>query len=301
MKVLIAGSTDDVEDIMSSILLEEGYDCVFVKDSKEVIDNIYVEQPDVIILDILLSNPSSLEILSQLKSAPSTRGIPVILIASKRSRLKLVKGYELGAYDYISRPFFKQEILSRIKNITFACDRIKELEKLLDRDYLTGLYNRRFFMERFLEEIAWSVRYKEPLSLMMLDIDFFKRINDTYGHGCGDEILKQISSALLSVLRAEDIVARYGGEEFIILLPNTSAEGAITAAEKLRATVQNRTFVCKDSNNGDMRLSVTISIGVTIYNGETELSPDRLIGQADGALYSAKESGRNRVVVYKGT
>ena len=297
MKVLIADNANDAKDVLGKMLLEEGYECIFVENSSEVIDRVYAELPDIIILDAKLSRPGSLEILSQLKSAPSTRDIPVILIASKRSHLKLTKGYELGVYDYISRPFFKQEILARISNITFACDRVKEeLEKLLYRDYLTGLYNRRFFMERFFEEMAWSVRYKEPLSLMMLDIDFFKKINDTYGHGCGDEILKQISNALLSVLRTEDIVARYGGEEFIILLPNTNPEGALTAAEKLRVTVQDKNFLCE---SGDIRLSVTISIGVTTYNGETELSPDRLIGQADGALYSAKEGGRNRVVVYK--
>ncbi|WP_333652090.1 diguanylate cyclase [Dissulfurispira sp.] len=297
MKVLIADNANDAKDVLGKMLLEEGYECIFVENSSEVIDRVYAELPDIIILDAKLSKPHSLEILSHLKSAPSTRDIPVILIASKRSHLKLTKGYELGVYDYISRPFFKQEILARISNITFACDRVKEeLEKLLYRDYLTGLYNRRFFMERFFEEMAWSVRYKEPLSLMMLDIDFFKKINDTYGHGCGDEILKQISNALLSVLRTEDIVARYGGEEFIILLPNTNPEGALTAAEKLRVTVQDKNFLCE---SGDIRLSVTISIGVTTYNGETELSPDRLIGQADGALYSAKEGGRNRVVVYK--
>jgi diguanylate cyclase (GGDEF)-like protein len=296
MKVLIADNGEDTKSVLGKILLDEGYECIFVENSSEVIDRVYTELPDIIILDLKFSKPHSLEILKQLKSAPSTRDIPVIIITSKRSQLKLAKGYEFGAYDYISRPFFKQEVLARISNITFACDRVKELEKLLDRDYLTGLYNRRFFMERFLEEIAWSVRYKEPLSIMMLDIDFFKKINDTYGHGCGDEILKQISNALLSVLRAEDIVARYGGEEFIILLPNTNPEGALTAAEKLRVTVQDRNFLCE---SGDIRLSVTISIGVTIYNGETELSPDRLIEQADGALYSAKEGGRNRVVVYK--
>lgn len=296
MKVLIADSANDSKNVLGKMLFDEGYECVFVENSSEVVDRVYAEHPDIIILDAKLSKPHSLEVLSQLKSAPSTRDIPVILIASKRSHLKLTKGYELGAYDYISRPFFKQEILARISNIRFACDRIKELEKLLDRDYLTGLYNRRFFMERFLEEIAWSVRYKEPLSIMMLDIDFFKKINDTYGHGCGDEILKQISSALLSVLRAEDIVARYGGEEFIVLLPNTNPEGALTVAEKLRATVQDKNFFCE---GGNIRLSVTISIGVTTYNGDTELSPDRLIGQADGALYNAKEGGRNLVVVYK--
>lgn len=296
MKVLIADNGEDSKNVLGKILLDEGYECIFVENSREVVDRIYAELPDVIVLGIKLSKPCSLEILKQLKSAPSTRDIPVILIASRRSQSKLTKGYRFGAYDYIAKPYFKEEVLARISNITFACDRVKELEKLLDRDYLTGLYNRRFFMERFFEELAWSVRYKEPLSLMMLDIDFFKKINDTYGHGCGDEILKQISNSLLSVLRTEDIVARYGGEEFIILLPNTNTEGAVTVAEKLRATVQDRNFSCEGSA---VRLSVTVSIGVTIYDGSAELSPDRLIGQADGALYGAKEGGRNRVVLYK--
>ncbi len=296
MKVLIAESGEESKTVLGKILFDEGYECAFVKKSDEVIEKIYSELPDVIILDIRLSKPGSLELLKQLKSAPSTRDIPVILIASRRSCRKLSKGYELGAYDYISRPFFKEEVLARISNITFACGRVKELEKLLDRDYLTGLYNRRFFMERFLEEVAWSARYNEPLSVMMLDIDYFKKVNDTYGHGCGDEILKQIAGTLSSVLRTEDIVARYGGEEFIVLLPNIGIEGASTVAEKLRSTVQDRSFFCEDKS---IKLNVTVSIGVATHYGDADLSPDRLIGQADGALYDAKEGGRNKVVVYR--
>lgn len=295
MKVLIADSSEESKTVLGKILFDEGYECTFVEKSDEVIEKIYSELPDIIILDIRLSKPGSLELLRQLKSAPSTRDIPVILIASRRPCRKLSKGYELGAYDYISRPFFKEEVLARISNITFACERVKRLEKLLDRDYLTGLYNRRFFMERFLEEVAWSVRYKEPLSLMMLDIDYFKKVNDTYGHSCGDEILKQVADTLLSVLRTEDIIARYGGEEFIVLLPNTGIEGASTVAEKLRSMVQSIIFFCEDKN---IKLNITVSIGVTTYYGDADLSPDMLIGQADGALYKAKEGGRNRVVVH---
>lgn len=296
MKVLIADNAEDTKHVLGGILLGKGYECVFVENNADIVEKVYTAIPDIIILDTKPAGPSGLEILKKLKSAPSTRDIPVVLIASKKSQTKLAKGYELGAYDYISRPYFKEEIIARLSNITFACERVKELEKLLDRDYLTGLYNRRFFMERFHEELAWSSRYAEPISLMMLDIDYFKKINDTYGHGCGDEILKQIANTMSSELRIEDVVARYGGEEFIILLPNTNAEGVLTAAEKLRAAVHEKEFFC---NTGNTRISVTVSIGVTTYDECFDLPPDRLIGQADSALYIAKEKGRNRVVVHK--
>lgn len=299
MKVLIADNAEDTRSVLGGILLGKDYDCVFTANTGDIIERVYSASPDIIILDTKHAGPSGLEILKKLKSAPSTRDIPVVLIASKKSQSKLAKGYEFGAYDYISRPYFKEEIIARLSNITFACERVKELEKLLDRDYLTGIYNRRFFMERFHEELSWSSRQAEPISLMMLDIDHFKKINDTYGHGCGDEILKQIANTMTAVLRIEDVVARYGGEEFIILLPNTDVEGVFTAAEKLRAAVHDKDFFCE---NGSTRIPVTVSIGVTAYAPYNEclyLPPDRLIGQADSALYAAKEQGRNRVVAHK--
>ncbi len=299
MKVLIADNAEDTKSVLGRILLGKDYECVFVESNMDIVEKVYTAVPDIIILNTKPSRPSGIEILKKLKSAPSTRDIPVVLIGSKKSQTKLAKGYELGAYDYISIPYFKEEITARLSNITFACERVKELEKLLDRDYLTGLYNRRFFMERFHEELSWSARQAEPISLMMLDIDHFKKINDTYGHGCGDEILKQIAKTMTAVLRIEDVVARYGGEEFIILLPNTDPEDVLTAAEKLRAAVHEKGFFCE---NGSAQIPVTVSIGVTTYTPDNEclyLPPDRLIGQADNALYIAKEKGRNRVVVHK--
>lgn len=293
MKVLIAENAQDAKEICT-ILKNEGYECAIVEKSREIIDKVYTELPNLIILSLRLSHPSGLEILKKLKSAPSTRDIPVILSASARCTKSLARGYKLGAFDYISKPYFKEEILARVRNIACTNSRVVELERLLDRDYLTGLYNRRFFMERFVEELAWSVRYHEPLSVFMIDIDHFKKVNDTYGHACGDEILKQTAKTLTSSLRTEDIVARYGGEEFIVLLSNTNADGAMTAAENLRSAVQQVDFCCSD-----IHLRLTISIGVATYDYGSELSIDAIIGRADNALYAAKKDGRNRVVFYK--
>lgn len=293
MKILVADRSEESKTTLVGILNNKGHECVIVEDSKEIIGNVYHEAPDIIILDLKLSTPSALSVLQQLKSAPSTRDIPTLLIASTKSKTKLSKGYDYGAYDYLSKPFFEKEVLARLQNIIEIREKMKEFEKLLVRDYLTGLYNRKFFMERFIEDLSWSIMYNEPFSLMMLDIDHFKKINDTYGHGCGDEILKQIANAMLTTLRAQDLLARYGGEEFIIFLPNTSIETAAEIGESLRTAVQKRDFRC----NQDLKIPVTISIGITCLAGN-EPTPDYIIGRADKALYKAKENGRNRAVVF---
>ena len=293
MKVLVATNARTSEKELRLILEAEGHECLMVDKSDQTIDTIYHDTPEMVMLDVALARPSAIEILAKLKSAPSTWDIPVILIASSKSAAKIAKCYELGMYDYISKPFFKEEIVARIRNIGYVCEKMKELEKLLVRDYLTGLYNRKFFMERFVEEHAWAARYQEPLSFIILDIDHFKKINDTYGHSCGDEVLRQLAKTLTSALRAHDIVARYGGEEFVILLSNTSADDSLTVAEKIRVTIQECDFYCQENT---VKLPVTVSVGVTSTDSEFDLQPDSLIIRADQALYEAKAAGRNKVM-----
>jgi diguanylate cyclase (GGDEF)-like protein len=293
MKIMVATYAADEANELRKILKQEGHESVIVDQSIKTIDAIYHENPEMVMLDMALENPSAVEILAKLKSAPSTREIPVIVISQKKSTMKIAKCYELGAYDYISKPFFKEEIAARMRNIGYVCEKMKELEKLLVRDYLTGLYNRKFFMERFVEELAWAGRYNEPLSFMILDIDHFKKINDTYGHSCGDEVLRQLAKTLSTELRAHDILARYGGEEFVILLSNTTLEEACEAAEKLRKAVQSASLGC-DQNN--IKIPVSISIGVSSTDNDFDPVPDRLIVRGDRALYEAKAAGRNRVM-----
>jgi len=278
---------------LRSILQEEGHNCVTIEESSKTIDAIYHETPEMVMLDITLTKPSCLDILTKLKAAPSTRDIPVIIITAGKSVRKMAKCYSFGAYDYISTPFFREEVLARIRNIGYVCEKMKGFEKLLVRDYLTGLYNRKFFMERLAEELAWAGRYGEPMSFIILDIDHFKKINDTCGHSCGDEVLRQLSKILIMTLRAHDVVARYGGEEFVVLLANTVPEEAITVAEKLRVAVQENDFTCGEDTT---KLPVTISIGVSSTVGNSDPTPESLILRADHALYEAKTTGRNKVM-----
>jgi two-component system cell cycle response regulator len=293
MKILIATSKPEVAQELCDILKAESHECVVSEDGVKTIDAVYVNSPALIMLDVALSSPSVCDLVTKLKSAPSTRDIPILIIASRRYVSRISKCYSAGAYDYISRPFFPAEIFARIHNIGYVADKMNEVEKLLVRDYLTGLYNRKFFMERFMEELAWAARYQEPLSFIILDIDHFKKINDTQGHSCGDDVLKQLATTLTGLLRAHDVLARYGGEEFVVLLSNTTAEDAYSIAEKLRAGVQADKFHCSPMGS---RLPVTISLGVATAEDIIDLSAESLINRADAALYKAKAAGRNQVM-----
>lgn len=300
MKILIAEKAKDARAVLGPILQEQGYQCFFVDDDSKIIDEVYKELPNIIILDTRKNKHGCFDMVKILKSAPSTRDIPVILSSLQRNPLTLSKGYQLGVYDYIYRPYFREEILARISNITNSSQIVETLGNQLDRDYLTGLYNRKFFMGRAAEEVTWSMNYKEPLSIMLLDIDHFKKVNDTYGHSCGDEVLKQVAQAVASVARPEHIAARYGGEEFIILLPNISRDDAAGIAEEIRSSIQNHDFSC-DFQDKPVHLSATISIGVSTMDPGNDLTLDQFIAQVDKSLYIAKEAGRNRVFVHTGT
>ena len=297
MKVLIADTSAETKNVLGQVLQNQGYECCFVENNGAILERVYHELPDVIFLTVHLNVNAgfSLRILEKLKAAPSTREIPVIIIGTNRMRKTLTRCYQHGAYDYISLPYFKEEVLARLRNIIYIRKKTRELERMMDRDYLTGLYNRNYFMTRMIEELSWSMSYNEPFSLMMLDIDFFKKINDAYGHRCGDEVLKKLAGVLLSTMRREDIVGRFGGEEFIVLMSNTTGDAAAGLGEKLLKAVQEEEFSCCETD----LLRVTISIGITTFSDISEPSPDVLIGQSDSALYDAKKGGRNKVCIYR--
>lgn len=169
----------------------------------------------------------------------------------------------------------------------------EQLEFMASTDPLTQLLNRRMFMEYLNAEIIRFVRYSRPSALMIFDIDDFKKVNDTYGHQQGDEVLKMLADVCMDVLRTTDVIGRYGGEEFIVLLPETGLERSLMVADRIRATIENLRIPCEGQD-----ISVTVSIGVTPFPEHTLINQDILIRNADQALYQAKESGKNQVVCH---
>lgn len=258
-------------------------------------------QPDLILLDIAMPGLDGYEVCRQLKEADETRHIPVIFATAMDDVADETRGFELGAVDYISKPFKLPVVQARVRTHLRLKRQSELLERLVTIDGLTEIPNRRRFDERLDAEWRRSIRSRQPLSVVLMDVDHFKLFNDHYGHAAGDRCLCAVAKGLVSALnRAADLVARYGGEEFVAVLPNTDAEGATLAAENLRVVVEALCVPHAHSSAGPV---VTISLGgatvVPPHAGgppHEELVAGDLTHAADLALYAAKESGRNRVV-----
>ena len=249
--------------------------------------------PDLILLDVMMPDMDGYEVCRRLKQNPDTRGIPVMFITAKNDVVDEEQGLRLGAVDYIAKPFHIAIVTARVRNHINLKLKTDLLESRALLDGLTNIPNRRRFDEML--EIEWKRAHRSglPLSLVMVDVDFFKRYNDHYGHGAGDVCLKSVATVLAeSIARPSDMAARYGGEEFVMLLPETDAAGALAIAERLRCQVENQHLVHEYS---DVSNWVTISIGVASMLPDSEDSQLALLEQADQMLYRAKESGRNRV------
>jgi len=248
--------------------------------------------PDMILLDINMPGMDGYEVCRQLKESEKTRDIPVVFITAMDSQEDEAYGLELGAMDYILKPINAPIIKARIKN-HLALQQVRaelalkniELEHLAARDKLTNLYNRRKLDELFALEVSRAERYDRPLSVILLDIDCFKAVNDTHGHPSGDLVLKETARRLLAALRTSDIPCRWGGDEFLIICPETNLETTVQLAERLRHDYEKTNF----SSAG----SLTASFGVaTHHQGHTA---EDILLTVDAALYRAKNGGRNRV------
>jgi diguanylate cyclase (GGDEF)-like protein len=258
--------------------------------------------PDLIILDVMMPVLDGLQACRLLKGDPATRDIPVIFLSALDDTDTKVSGLALGANDYVSKPFRVEELLARVRvaiRMKRERDRLRQRAEELRRsaeaasemsmtDALTGLLNRYGLQRALQRELAESRRYARPLSCLLLDVDFFKAVNDTYGHAAGDTALAQAARVLAESVRGSDVVCRYGGEEFLVLAPETGAEGARALAEKIRLAFSSRLF----GDSGRV-FPLTLSVGVAQL-GPSESGND-MIARADEALYHAKQSGRDRV------
>jgi len=249
--------------------------------------------PDLILLDVMMPEMDGFEVCRRLKQAPETRAIPVIFVTAKSDVVDEGNGLRLGAVDYIAKPFHLPIVLARVQNHINLKLKTDLLESQAMLDGLTNIPNRRRFDESL--DIEWkrSLRAGVSLSLIMLDIDFFKSYNDHYGHGTGDVCLRKVAATLCGAIeRSSDLVARYGGEEFAVVLAGTDAKGARTIAERFRTQVED---LCITHEFSTASNHVTISLGVATVIPSTVMTPADLLKMADDKLYQAKESGRNRV------
>ena len=237
---------------------------------------------DIYLIDMVLKDMIGNYVIMKLRERGSEA---VIITISGVAHYKTISNtLNIGANDYITKPFNNELLLSRIKTNAKNYILLNEVKQLAITDVLTSVYNRRHSMERLEDEIEKSKRYENPLSVMMIDVDHFKRINDEFGHLSGDAVLKKIASSISTTLRDFDIVGRFGGEEFLVVLPNTAIDDAFSAAERIRKNVENIKFSKKD-------ISVSVSIGVCQWSGD---DLKNLLSEADRLLYSAKSNGRNR-------
>lgn len=243
-------------------------------------------KPDLILLDVEMPDMNGYEVCEKLMS-DEKKPIPIIFVTGRNNEGDEEKGLNLGAVDYITKPISPAIVLARVKTHIELKQRRDAFEVMAMHDQLTGIYNRHYLIEAAQHKIARATRHKQPLSLLMLDIDHFKVINDTYGHSKGDEVLQEVSQVLKTQNRTEDTVARFGGEEFIILLDQCDTHSAEQKAQYLRKTIE-------ELNPGGMK--ITISIGIAQLNPAGEIFDD-LLKRADIAMYQAKDQGRNCVIV----
>lgn len=265
-----------------------------------------VHLPDLILLDVKMPGLDGVSVARMLNDDPLTASRPIVLLSACRDTETKTAAFAAGAWDYVTKPFECQEIAARIESILLRTRSLRqlkqevtvlrsnndELEKLLMTDDKTGLANFREFQRHLVAEFDRSARYRTPLSLIFLDLDHFKQINDTLGHPAGDRVLQEFAVLVEGGARASDIAARYGGEEFAIVLPHTEGEMGLRVAERILAAVREFVFLA------DSRPThITVSAGVaTFAAGDSIDSADALLRAADRALYRAKESGRDRVV-----
>lgn len=299
-------------------LTPHGYKFREARDGAQALSAIREHRPDLILMDVEMPGLGGVEVCRIVKANAGEGGfgfIPVILMTARQAAGK-VEGLELGADDYLVKPFDMLELGARVKSmlrLKALQDALVEKNRELDRankelarkreellalsrtDPLTGLSNRRYFEERLQEEFSRARRYRSPLSLVMMDIDYFKRVNDTYGHPFGDEVLRAVSQVTRARLREVDLLARYGGEELIALLPETTPADALRACERVREAIEALQLEHHGSDGTKRTVRCTASLGLASIPSNTLQSAEELLRAADECLYAAKGAGRNRV------
>jgi two-component system cell cycle response regulator len=312
LNVLLACADDIASAALKKLLLNSGYDVAIVRDVAMAAEYALDYEPDIMIVDWSLTASGGEEFIKAVRETRIGRGMFVVILSERNDEEFMVRAYGLGVDDVLPMPVSPRLLLARLdagKRVTtlhseierdreeirhFAAELAvsnRRLQEVAMMDPLTGFPNRRFFVDRLLQEWAASTRNKRPLSCVMMDVDNFRAINDAYGHEVGDSVLRQISNAMRQVLRAHDVVARTGGDEFLVMCPDTALEAAQACAERLRQAIEGAQIV-----SGMLNLKLTVSIGLASRDNSIT-DTEMLVRRAEQGLHMAKQAGRNRVSV----
>jgi len=291
-KLLVIDDSELIHRLLRVRLQHERIEILSAESASEGLRMARALHPEVVLLDIEMDEMDGFEVLSRLKSDPETQQIAVIFISATGDTMDRVRGLDLGAVDFISKPFEVVELKARVRSALRMQHLFRMLEQKAQIDGLSGLWNRRYFEQRLQQEVSEAIRHKQPVSLLMCDLDRFKRINDQYGHPLGDAVIERMAQ-ILSSGRTSDIACRYGGEEFGVILPNTDLREAAEVAERHRIAIEAQVWPESPS------LVVTASFGACdLESVQGPPSPEALVACADAALYQAKARGRNCVQLF---
>jgi two-component system, cell cycle response regulator len=291
---------DDHPRSSSRILesLSKTHDAFVERDLQAALMKVAEHNFDLLIVSLSLMKADGLRLCSQVRSLDRTRHLPIIILVEPGDDARLLRGLDMGVNDYLMRPIDRNEMLARVRTqikrkrySDFLRTRLEESVEMAITDPLTGLHNRRYMEGHLRTLVDEALAAGRPLSLLVADIDFFKRINDTYGHDAGDNVLREFAARLRRNTRGIDLACRLGGEEFVIIMPDTEIERAMQVAERLRACVAGDQFQA----NSETCIQVTASVGIATLERRDD-TPETIFKRADNALYAAKREGRNRVV-----
>lgn len=292
-RILVADDDPDILSLLGHLLRKAGYEVITATDGNEALALAREHDPDLLVLDVSMPHADGYTVCRQIQE-DGLAAPPVIFLTAHAHTSARVNGLDAGAVDYITKPFDPDELRARVRAVLRTKTARDALAVEAATDALTGLLNRSQLGPRVSELVSAARRHGRPLACLMIDLDHFKAVNDTYGHPAGDAVLAEAARRFDSVRRAEDVLIRYGGEEFLALLPDTDAEGAVVAADKLRAALAAGPVSVETDGGPPLEITVRASIGVACWDA-TMADASLLVAASDEALYRAKAAGRNQV------
>jgi two-component system cell cycle response regulator len=297
-KVLVIDNRANVSERIRTAL-DLRHEVTVLEDPMAAVVHAAEEGYELIVINLDIANVDGLRLCSQLKSLERTRQTPILIIVAPDDHQRLLRALDMGVNDYLIRPLDRQELLARVNTQIRRCRYAEQLRsnvqasmEMAVTDSLTGLYNRRYMENQTSMLVEHAANRGKVLSVVALDVDHFKTVNDSYGHDVGDRVLQELANRLRRCVRNVDLICRMGGEEFVVVLPDAGMEIAIKVAERIRRVVSAKPF---ETGVGSGSLGVTVSLGVALIESSAD-SMDDILKRADEALYRAKREGRNRVI-----